>query len=86
MPQIGRRVRGVVNPVSTAASRWWCHSALRHTLTGHGPTTRQRQLIRPAMTQTARRAPSAAQMQGRAAAVDQLLDRGDYQPRKTQQR
>jgi hypothetical protein len=24
--------------MSTAATRWWCHSAARHALTGHGPT------------------------------------------------
>ena len=38
MNRIGRRMRAAVNPVSTAATRWWCHSALRHMLTGYGPT------------------------------------------------
>jgi hypothetical protein len=46
MNQIRRRVSAAVNPVSTAATRWWCHSALRHMLTGYGPTARQRHLIR----------------------------------------
>jgi hypothetical protein len=46
MNQITRRLRATVNPVSTATTGWWCHSALRHMLTGHGPTTRQRHLIR----------------------------------------
>jgi len=46
MNQITRRVRAAVNPLSTAATRWWCQSALRHLLTGYGPTARQRHLIR----------------------------------------
>jgi hypothetical protein len=46
MNQITRRLRAAVNPASTAATRWWCHSALRHMLTGYGPTARQRRLIR----------------------------------------
>jgi len=46
MNRIRRRVSAAVNPVSTAVTRWWCHSALRHMLTGHGPTARQRRLIR----------------------------------------
>ena len=37
MSRIGRRVRAAVNPLSTAATRWWCHSAVRHMLTGYGP-------------------------------------------------
>ena len=74
MPQTGRRVRAAVNPVSTAASRWWRHSALRHMLTGYGPTARQRRLIRRGMTQSPVRTPSAAQVKARAAAIDQLLD------------
>lgn len=77
MPNIGRRVRGAVNPVSTAATAWWCHSALRHLLTGHGPTARQRRLIRRGMVQGAGRAPSAEQMQARAVAIDRLLGRHD---------
>jgi len=36
MNQVRRRVSAAVNPVSTAATRWWCHSALRHMLTGYG--------------------------------------------------
>jgi hypothetical protein len=46
MSQFGRRVRTAVNPVSTAATRWWCHSSLRHRLTGDGPTVGQWRLIR----------------------------------------
>jgi hypothetical protein len=60
MNQIRRRVNAAVNPVSTAATRWWCHSALRHMLTGYGPTARQRHLIRHE-TQASRFEPSAEQ-------------------------
>jgi hypothetical protein len=45
MNQLRRRVNAAVNPWSTAASRWWCHSALRHLLTGYGPTARQRRIM-----------------------------------------
>jgi hypothetical protein len=79
MPRIGRRVRAAVNPVSTAATGWWCHSALRHVLTGYGPTARQRRFIRRGMIQGAGRTPSAGQMKARAAAIDQLLDRDDHE-------
>jgi hypothetical protein len=78
MPNIGRRVRAAVNPVSTAATGWWCHSALRHLLTGHGPTARQRRLIRQRMAHGTGRVPSAEQMKARAAAIDQLLRRDDH--------
>jgi hypothetical protein len=44
MNGIERRVRAAVNPLSTAVTRWWCYSAMRHMLTGHGPTARQRRL------------------------------------------
>jgi glutathione S-transferase len=83
MNQIRRRVNAAVNPVSTAATRWWCHSALRHMLTGYGPTARQRHLIRHE-TQASRFESSAEQraerMKRRARAIDDLLardDRGD---------
>lgn len=36
MNSIRRRVSAVVYPVSTAVTRWWCYSALRHLLTGPG--------------------------------------------------
>jgi hypothetical protein len=78
MSQIGRRVRAAVNPVSTAATGWWCHSAMRHMLTGHGPTARQRRLMRRGMIRGAGFTPSperAEQMKARAAAIDELLDR-----------
>lgn len=63
MNQIRRRVCTAFNPVSTAATRWWCHSALRHMLTGYGPTARQR----------------AEQMTARARAIDDLLSRDDHE-------
>jgi hypothetical protein len=79
---IERGVRAAVNPVSTAATRWWCHSALRHTLTGYGPTTSQRRLIagqqrriRRGLNQSAYRTSPAEQVKARAAAIDQLLER-----------
>jgi hypothetical protein len=78
MSRIGRRVRAAVNPVSTAATGWWCHSAVRHMLTGYGPTPRQRRLIRRGVIQGVGRTPSAAQMRARAAAIDQLLNRNDH--------
>lgn len=79
MSRIGRRVRAAVNPVSTAVTRWWCHSAMRHMLTGYGPTARQRRSIRRGMIQSAGRTPSAEQMRARAAAIDRLLDRDDHE-------
>jgi hypothetical protein len=85
MKGISRRVSAAVNPVSTAATRWWCHSALRRMLTGYGPTARQRRLIRhgtPVIrheTQGNGFAPSAEQraeqMKARARAIDDLLGR-----------
>jgi hypothetical protein len=79
MSKIGRRVRAAVNPVSTAATGWWCHSALRRMLTGYGPTARQRRLIRQGTIQGTGRTPSGEQMKARAAAIDQLLDRNDHE-------
>ena len=79
MSRIGRRVRAAVNPVSTAATGWWCHSALRHMLTGYGPTARQRRFIRHGMTQGADSKRPAEQMKARAAAINQLLARDDHQ-------
>ena len=91
MNRIRRRVNAAVNPVSTAVTGWWCHSAWRHVLTGHGPTARQRRLIRYG-AQGVRRGPAgtgtgtgftpsaeqrAEQMKARAAAIDDLLSRGD---------
>ena len=78
MSQIGRRVRAAVNPLSTAATGWWCHSAVRHTLTGHGPTARQRRLIRSGAVRGVGHVPSAEQMQARRAAIDRLLSRDDH--------
>jgi hypothetical protein len=79
MSRIGRRVRAAVNPLSTAATRWWCHSAVRHMLTGYGPTARRR-LIRHGMAQGADR-PSAEQMRARTAAIDRLLGGDDHEMR-----
>ena len=89
MSRIGRRVRAAVNPVSTAATGWWCHSALRHMLTGYGPTARQRRFIRhgtPVIrheTQGGGFASSAKQkaeqMKVRAKAIDDLLGRDDHE-------
>jgi len=81
MNAIERRLRAAVNPVSTAITGWWCQSAVRHLLTGHGPPASQRRLIRirrhaaragaPGAARPA--APSAETMKARAAAIDQLL-------------
>jgi hypothetical protein len=87
MKRLRRRVSTAVNPWSTAASRWWCHSALRHLLTGYGPTARQRRImshgapaIRPRASGTGS-TPSAEQkadqMRARAKAIDDLLGRHD---------
>jgi hypothetical protein len=46
MNAIERRLRAAVNRVSTAITRWWCQSAMRHLLTGHGPSANQRRLRR----------------------------------------
>lgn len=75
MNRVERRLRAAVNPVSTALTAWWCHSAMRHMLTGHGPTARQRRLIRRGMIPGVGRKPSAEQMKARAAAIDDLLGR-----------
>jgi hypothetical protein len=73
MSRIGRRVCAAVNPVSTTLTAWWCHSALRHMLTGYGPTARQRRLVRRGVIRGVGRTPSAEQMKARAAAIDELL-------------
>jgi hypothetical protein len=77
MYQIGRRVRAAINPMSTAATRWWCHSAMRHMLTGHGPTARQRRLIRHRQG-PASFTPPPEQMKAGTAAIDELLSRDDH--------
>jgi hypothetical protein len=73
MNQVERRLRAAVNPLSTGLNRWWCHSAVRHLLTGYGPTRRQRAVMHGRMTQGTVHAPSAEQMRARAAAIDELL-------------
>ena len=83
-----RRISAAVNPWSTAASRWWCHSALRHVLTGYGPTARQRRLMRRGAPAIRPRSASGTgstlsaeqkveQMKARAKAIDDLLRRHD---------
>ena len=81
MDRIRRRVGAAVNPVSTAVTRWWCYSAMRHLLTGHGPVAGHRRLVKAEVR--ARRAgrglgdarfrPSAAQMKVRKRAIDELM-------------
>jgi hypothetical protein len=89
MAGIWRRVCAMVNPVSTAFSRWWCHSALRHMLTGHrstgyGPTARQRRIRRSGApvagpwTRGTVVTPSAKQMEARRRAIDDLLSRDNH--------
>ena len=71
MHYIERRVRAAVNPASTAVTGWWCHSVLRHALTGYGPAAAQRRLLRRGMPRAGR--PSAEVMKGRAASIDELM-------------
>jgi hypothetical protein len=78
MNRIRRSLSAAVNPVSTAATRWWCRSAWRHVLTGHGPTARQRRLIRLG-TPGVRLTPSAEQMEARKRAIDDLLGRDKHE-------
>ena len=78
MNRIGRRVSAAVNPVSTAATSWWCHSAMRHMLTGYGPTAKQRRYIRR-RTRGAGFTPCAEQMKARAGAIDELFGRDNHE-------
>jgi hypothetical protein len=71
MNQMWRRVCAAVNPVSTAATSWWCHSAVRHALTGYGRTAQQRQSIRDPGRHATGPALSAGQKKARAELVDQ---------------
>jgi hypothetical protein len=77
MNRIGRRISAAVNPVSTAVTRWWCHSALRHMMTGYGPTARQRRIIRRG-SQEAGSTSSAEQIKARAEAIGELLGRDGH--------
>ncbi len=82
-----RPVSAAVNPVSTAATRWWCRSALGHLLTGYGPTARQRRCINratpvirpwePGAGFTPSAEQMAEQMKARANAIVDLLGRVD---------
>jgi hypothetical protein len=78
MKRLRRSVNAAVNPMSTAATRWWCQSAVRHLLTGYGPTARQRRLLRHG-TPGARSAPSAEQLEARKRAIDDLLARDEHE-------
>jgi aminoglycoside 6'-N-acetyltransferase I len=47
---VERRVRALVNPWSSALTRWWCHSAVRFALTGYGQRAggrRRPDVVRP---------------------------------------
>ena len=74
MNRIRRSLNAAVNPMSTAATRWWCHSTLRHTLTGHRPPPSRGRLIRSGPPGV-RATPSAAQLEARKRAIDDLLSR-----------
>ena len=76
MNRIWRQVRAAISPVSTTAARWWCHSALRHALTGYGPTARPWRVIHRG-TGDVGSVPSVEQMKARARAIDELLGRED---------
>jgi hypothetical protein len=78
MDRIWRRVCTAVNPVSTAATSWWCHSAVRHLLTGDGLTAQQRQFIRD-RRRPAAFALSTEQVKARGEAIDGLLRRDDHE-------
>jgi hypothetical protein len=85
MTQLGRRARDIVNPMSTTATRWWCHSGLRRLLTGYGPTGRQWRLARPEIDRRAAEARSAAsgdRLNRNRAAIDEFLGR-DHQDHET---
>jgi hypothetical protein len=76
MNRIDRRLRAAVNPVSTALTRWWCHSAWRRKLTGHGPVARERRRVDRAMIRGPRSTSSSEQMKARLErreAIDELL-------------
>ena len=50
MNTVDRRVRALINPWSSAFTRWWCHSAVRFVLTGYGQRTdgrRRGDVVRP---------------------------------------
>jgi hypothetical protein len=84
MNRIRRQINAAINPASTAATRWWCHSALRRMLTGYGPIPRQR---RPINDRTLGASPGRSgdcppapeemteRMKARAKAIDDLLGR-----------
>ena len=36
MHEVERRLQMMINPLSSAFTRWWCHSAARYILTGYG--------------------------------------------------
>ena len=84
MKQLWRRACAAVNPVSTAATRWWCHAALRQVLTGAGPTARQRRRHRQVIRDRRPRVSAAllppGQNAARARLTDDLLAGDDRRP------
>jgi hypothetical protein len=86
--RLRRQVSAAVNPLSTAATRWRCHSALRHLLTGYGPTARQRRFTKRGTPVISPRTPAAGsrpsaeqmaeQMKARAKAIDDMRGRDDH--------
>jgi hypothetical protein len=77
MHRVWRPVCAAANPVSTAVTRWWCLSALRHLLTGEGLTGQQRQLIRRQRRPPAGTSPAEGN-KVRAEMLDELLGRDDH--------
>ena len=41
MHKTERRLRAMINPWSSAFTRWWCHSTARYILTGYGRSSGQ---------------------------------------------
>jgi ribosomal protein S18 acetylase RimI-like enzyme len=66
MNTVKRRVRAMINPWSTALTRWWCHSATRFVLTGYGAPRRR---VLPRGRDVVRPTPADAPANGGAQAV-----------------
>jgi ribosomal protein S18 acetylase RimI-like enzyme len=72
MNTLERRMRAMINPWSTALTRWWCHSAARFALTGYGRRAdgrRWRDTVRPT--------PADAPADGTQAVLIEPLTRAD---------
>jgi hypothetical protein len=79
MNQIERQVRKIVNPYSTAFTRWWCHSG-RHTRVARIMAAARSERSRPATSNTNAGTPEAAglhtptqSMAARRAAIDAVV-------------